>query len=207
MKRRASQGRPSGERGQGLVEFALIMPILMILFMGIIEVALMFNAYVGLNRASQDGAHVAATLGNQTGADCLILTGIESDVTVPNNVARINWVDIELTSMAGNVVYLKQRWVRDSAITPTTCTLPDGTSTTVPYRLDVAGYPETQRCSVLAGCPALTPARSTVDNIGVSINYRHRWATPLNAVYDFFGGGDAGWTFTQRNIFRMEPTL
>ena len=207
MRRRASQRRPSGERGQGLVEFALLMPILMILFMGIIEVALMFNAFVGVNRASQDGAHVAATLGNQTGADCLVLSGIESDVMVPNDPARINWVDIELTSMAGNVVYLKQRWVRDSAITPTTCTLPDGTSTSVPYTLTVNAYPEALRCSALGGYEGMTPARSTVDNIGVSINYRHRWATPLNAVYDFFGGGDNGWTFTQRNIFRMEPTL
>jgi hypothetical protein len=189
-----------------VVEFALLVPILMILFMGIIDVALMFNAFVGVNRASQEGAHVAATLGDQPGADCLVLSGIESDVTVPNNPDRINWVDIELTSMAGNAVYLKQRWVRDLA-TPTTCTLPDGTSTTVPYRLDVADYPESLRCPALAGCPGMTPARSTVDNIGVSVNYRHRWATPLNAVYDFFGGGDAGWTFTQRNIFRMEPTL
>jgi Flp pilus assembly protein TadG len=193
-----------GRAGQGLVEFALLMPILMILFMGIIEVALMFNAFVGVNRASQDAAHVASTAGNRAGADCLVLTHIESDVMVPNDPGRINWVAIELTSLSGNVPYARQRWERTGS---TTCTLPDGTTTTVPYTRTVNDYPETQRCQVLAGCPAMTPARSTVDNIGVSINYRHRWATPLNAVYDFFGGGDAGWTFTQRNIFRMEPTL
>ena len=180
------------------------MPILMVLFMGIIEVALMFNAFVGLNRASQNGAHVAATLGPQACADHIILSEIESDVTVPNNVERINWVDIELTSLSGNVPYVKQRWERSGS---STCTPPGQSSVTVPYTLTVNTYPETQRCPVLAGCPSLTPARSTVDNIGVSINYRHRWATPLNAVYDFFGGGDNGWTFTQRNIFRMEPTL
>jgi Flp pilus assembly protein TadG len=180
------------------------MPILMILFMGIIEVALMFNAFVGLNRASQNGAHIAATLGPQACADHIILSEIESDVTVPNNVARIQWVGIELTSLSGNTPYLRQRWERSGS---DTCTLPDGTTITVPYTLTVNDYPEAKRCPVLAGCPALTPARSTVDNIGVSINYRHRWATPLNAVYDFFGGGDNGWTFTQRNIFRMEPTL
>jgi hypothetical protein len=51
------------------------------------------------------------------------------------------------------------------------------------------------------------PARSTVDNIGVSIRYRHLWATPLNAMLDVFGGGDVGWWINQRNIFRMEPLL
>ena len=114
-------------------------------------------------------------------------------------------MDIERTSLAGNKAYLKQRWTRTGV--PFTCTLPDLTSTTVPYRLDVNTYPEDQRCPALAGCWRGTlNERSTVDNIGVSINYWHRWATPLNAVYDFFGGGDNGWTFTQRNIFRMEPT-
>jgi Flp pilus assembly protein TadG len=180
------------------------MPILMILFMGIIDVALMFNAFVGLNRASQNGAHVAATLGNQACADHIILSEIESDVTVPNTAARIQWVGIELTSLSGSVPYARQRWERGGS---DTCTRPDGSTITVPYTRTVNTYPEAQRCPVLAGCPALTPARSTVDNIGVSVNYRHLWATPLNAVYDFFGGGDAGWTFTQRNIFRMEPTL
>lgn len=186
------------------MEFALIVPILVLVFMGIVELALMFNAYVGVNRASQNGTHVAATIGNQAGADCLILRGIESDVTAPNDRSRINWVGIEYTSMAGNQVYLRQRYDRTGSLT---CTLPDGSTTTVPYTLSMNGYPEPVRCAVLAGCPDLTPARSTVDNIGVSVNYRHRWATPLNAVYDFFDGGDAGWTFTQRNIFRVEPTL
>ena len=192
------------QRGQALVEFSLLVPILMVLFMGIVEVALMFNAFVGLNRVSQNAAHIASTAGNQAGADCLILTEIEQDVTVPNERSRIVQVSIERTSMAGNTSYAQQLWTRDGS---TTCTLPDGTSTTVPYRLAAAGYPEAQRCPVLGGCPSLTPPRSTVDNIGVAVRYRHTWATPLNAVYDFFGGGDAGWTFTQRNIFRIEPTL
>ena len=48
---------------------------------------------------------------------------------------------------------------------------------------------------MLAGCPTLTPARSTVDNVGVNIRYRHLWVTPLNALYGFFAGGDTGWTF------------
>jgi hypothetical protein len=178
--------------------------MIVILFMGILEVALMFNAFSGVNRASQYAAHVAATLGNQAGADCFILSGIEADVTVPNDPGRISDVIIERTAMAGNQSYGQQRWTRGGR---TTCTLPDGTATSVPYTLTLAGYPETQRCPVLGGCPTLTPPRSTVDNIGVSIRYRHPWVTPLNEMFGFFNGGDTGWTFTQRNIFRVEPSL
>lgn len=197
---RACQG------GQGLVEFALVIPLVLLLFMGILELALAFNAFIGLNRASQMGGHLAATMGNQAGADCQILSQIESDVLVPNDPGRIVEVIIERTPLAGNDAYPgeKQRWARSGS---TACALADGSSVTVPYTLTLSGYPEAQRCPVLAGCPALSPPRSTVDNVGVSIRYRHPWATPLNSLFGFFAGGDTGWTFTQRNIFRLEPTL
>lgn len=206
MRGQRQQAGDQRQAGQGLVEFSLILPILTILFMAVLEVALMFNAFIGVNRASQNGGHIAATVGNLAGADCLILTEIEQDVVVPNDRARILEVIIERTPLAGNDAYPgeKQRWSRSGS---TTCTLPDGTSAVVPYSLTMTGYPEEQRCSVLSGCAALTPPRSTVDNIGVSIRYRHPWVTPLNALFGYFAGGDTGWTFTQRNIFRIEPTL
>jgi hypothetical protein len=56
----------------------------------------------------------------------------------------------------------------------------------------------------------MTPARSTVDNIGVMIRYRYTWVTPLGTLLPFVGGDGtegAGWTFQKRNIFRMEPNL
>jgi Flp pilus assembly protein TadG len=200
--------RRHDQAGQALVEFALVVPLVILLFMAILELALAFNAFVGLNRASQWGAHLASTLGNQAGADCDILTAIESDVLVPNDRSHIQEVVIERMPLAGNEAYPgeKQRYTRSTSLSMN-CTLTNGTATSVPYTLTSAGYPESQRCPVLAGCPTLTPARSTVDNIGVDIRYRHVWATPLNALFGFFAGGDTGWTFVQRNIFRLEPTL
>jgi hypothetical protein len=82
----------------------------------------------------------------------------------------------------------------------------------VPYELDIAGYPEADRCTVLDGCPTL--GRSTVDNVGVIVRYTHDWVTPLNGALDLLTPGGAGsssnsggWSFEQRNIFRIEPTL
>jgi hypothetical protein len=197
-----------GQAGQGLVEFALLIPILTVLVMGLLEVALLFNAYIGVNRVSQGAGHLASILGNTAGADCLILEQIEDDIYVPNDPRRIQEVIIERTALAGNVSYQQQVWTRTGT---TDCALPDGTTTPVPYTLQPPGalpaYPEDQRCTVLKGCPAMIPARSTVDNIGVRVRYRHEWLTPLNSIYGFFAGGDTGWTFTQRNIFRIEPTL
>jgi hypothetical protein len=207
---RTPRQAPHGGRqaGQGLVEFALVLPILMILFMGLMELALALNATIATNRASQNGGHLAAVLGNQLGADCLILREIEEDIAAPNDPSKIQEVVIDRRAMAGNDAYPgeKQRYLRSGQ---QTCTLPDNTTVVVPYTLQLppGGYAEAQRCSALNGCTSLNPPRSTVDNIGVSVKYRHLWATPLNSILNVFAGGDTGWTFTQTNIFRMEPTL
>lgn len=198
---------PSDGQGQALVELALVLPILLVLFMGIVELALALNAVIGVNRASQQAAHTAAILGNQAGSDCLILRDIEGDVMVPNDRNMILYVLVQRTAMVGNTSYETQRWDRTGT---TNCVLPDGSAAQVPYTLAVgSNYPEDVRCNTLTGCPAMggIGARSTVDNVGVAIQYRHQWATPLNAMLDVFGGNNAGWTINQRNIFRMEPIL
>ena len=190
----------------------MVIPLVVVLFMGVLELALALQASLSINRASQNGAHVAATAGNIQGADCLILRGIERDVATPNQAANIIEVIVERTALAGNQSYAQQKWSRTGT---TNCTLPDSSVVALPYTLAAAGatpaYPESQRCTVLGGCPHMTPARSTVDNIGVTVRYRHDWVTPLNGALDLIAGdGNAttgGWTFEQRNIFRVEPTL
>jgi hypothetical protein len=204
---REGQAKSSGEHGQGLVEFALVSPLLFVLFLGTIEFALAFNASLSVNRASQNAAHIAASAGTQLDADCLILQEIERDVWVPNSAKHILEVVIGRASPTGDQVFAQQRWSRGGS---TDCALIDGSSIKLEFTLVESGFPPTQRCTVLSGCPLLTPARTTVDNISVAIRYRHPWATPLDGALGLIGGsssGGGGWTFEQRNIFRMEPTL
>lgn len=44
------------ENGQALVEFAIILPILLILIMGIVQFGLVLNAYITIENASREGA-------------------------------------------------------------------------------------------------------------------------------------------------------
>ena len=199
--------RGSEQSGQTLVEFALVIPFVMLLFMALVELALAFNAFIAINRASQNGGHLAAIMTNQVGSDCLILQEIEADVDTPNKRSNIVNVVVERTALAGNYSYQNQHYDRVGQMT---CTLPNGSDIDVPYTLrpptvDEPAYPEDERCPVLKGCPDL--GRSTVDNIGVKVRYRHDWVTPLAVTLDILPGGRNGWVFTQRNIFRMEPTL
>ncbi len=202
--------RRYGERGQTLVEFAMVIPLLMVMLMATLEFALALNASLAVNRASQHGAHIAASAGNLLGADCLILSSIEGDMGVPNDPSNITEVTIERTPLAGNLIYASQKWGRFGE---TDCTMPDGSTLKVPYTRQINAYPEAERCTVLKGCPTMTPPRSTVDNIGVAVKYTHSWFTPLQGALDLIvpdsgsGSTSGGWAFEQRNIFRIEPTL
>jgi Flp pilus assembly protein TadG len=195
--------RPGRERGQALLEFAIVLPVLMLMVTGIIEFALAFNSSLGINRASQNAALVAAEAGNLPGADCMILLRVEKDINAPIDRNEITGVAIQRTNPSGTTVYAQNTYVRGGV---TNCTLADGTPIDVPYTATGTGYPVNQRCSIQAGCPTMTPARTAVDTIGVQISLRYNLRTPLSAVMGMFGGGTNGTIdFTMRNAFRMEP--
>ncbi len=84
----------------------------------------------------------------------------------------------------------------------TSCTLQDGSIVTVPYVLSgAAGYPEAARCAVIAGCGN---GHTTVDLVGVTVNYRHGWITPLPQIVALPIGG---FDIARSNAMRMEPIL
>ena len=57
--RRILRGR-RGQNGQGAVEFALTMPLVFALILGVIELGVAFNAYVTVTNAAREGARAAA---------------------------------------------------------------------------------------------------------------------------------------------------
>jgi Flp pilus assembly protein TadG len=194
------------EDGATLVEFSLIFPIFMILFMAVIEFSLAFNATLGINRASQDAALVASEAGNTPGGDCLILQTVEDEVGVPNRKASIITVQVQRTGPGGGNIYASNVYSRTGSMS---CTLNDGSTVTVPYTATSTGYPSAQRCNIVAGCPTLTPVRTTVDNIAVQIRYTYTYQTPVGSLSNMLWNDPMGgsWTFQKRNVFRMEPIL
>lgn len=62
-----SRPRARGSRGQSLVEFAMVMPVLVILIFGIIDFGMGLRSYISLTNATREGARFAA-VGNLPGA-------------------------------------------------------------------------------------------------------------------------------------------
>lgn len=46
------------KKGQSLVEFAIILPLLLLIVMAIIEFGMMLNSYIALENASREGARI-----------------------------------------------------------------------------------------------------------------------------------------------------
>jgi Flp pilus assembly protein TadG len=64
--RRGSVARTDnhGQRGQSLVEFALILPVFLMLLLGLVEFGFVFAHYQGLEYATREGARTASALAN-----------------------------------------------------------------------------------------------------------------------------------------------
>lgn len=50
----------ANEKGQSLVEFALLLPILLLLLLGIIQFGIIFNGQITVTSAAREGARLAA---------------------------------------------------------------------------------------------------------------------------------------------------
>lgn len=191
------QRRRDEERGQSLVEFALIFPIFILLLIGLIEFAVVFSVILNVNYASRDAALMAAEVGDASGADCLILQRLDTAIngaTSHNQITqvRIFWADANGNELAADVY---------TAGGSTSCVLGDGSTLTVAYTAGAQNYPEASRCTIVAGCGGSHP---TLDTIGVSIQYHHDWLTPLPNLVSVPA---TGLNFTRSNTMRMEPVL
>jgi Flp pilus assembly protein TadG len=193
---RPSAGRRRRSRGQTLTEFALILPLFMLLIMSVVEFGFLFNSYLAINFASREASLVAAEAGNLTRADCLILDAVEQSVSVPSDRALI--AEVEIFRMKGGVKTHITTYARTGS---TSCTLPGGTTMVVPYAVGGNGYPPTSRCNRLLGCVV---GESGVDQIGVQVTYDYAWHTPLGGL---FGGSSGTTRLVRDNVMRMEPVL
>ena len=82
------------KRGQAIVEFALILPVFILILLGIMEFGLVFHQYLVVTAASREGARVAALGG----------TDAETRTIVNNSAASVNTGQLTTTITPANRV-------------------------------------------------------------------------------------------------------
>src|SRR6059036_3047349 len=96
--------RRGEERGQALVEFALLLPLLLLLIVGIIEFSFVWNSRNTVLFASRDGSMLAAEGGSLVGTDCVVLQRIEGDVVSPAKALRVQDITIYWSDRNGDQI-------------------------------------------------------------------------------------------------------
>lgn len=190
-----------GRDGQALVEFALVIPLFILLLTAVIEFGLVLNAVLAINFASREASLVAAEAGDEIDADCLILDSVEQSINAPADHALVKQVRIFRSDKAGNPLE-SSTYTRGGN---TSCPQPGGTTISVPYS-PVNGsmnYPPDKRCNILAGCLNLGANRTNLDQIGVEVTYTYKSHTPIGSFFTTNGTS----TLIKGNVMRMEPIL
>jgi hypothetical protein len=182
-----------GERGQGLVEFALLVPVLLGMLWGMLEFGTAFNHQLTLGYAVREGARIGAdmvngggTLGcgsgqspNAANVDGVIIEAIDrvlSSSGSPVPESRVSRIRIFQANTTGSdTLGFDDDWVYSA----TPYTLPDGTVVNFQPGATQAWAPCT-RSNVLGHTTAFSPAQ--IDSIGVSIAYTYTMLTPIGST-------------------------
>jgi Flp pilus assembly protein TadG len=73
-------------KGQSMVEFALVLPILIILLVGIFEFGQIFNVFLQINHASREGARTGAL----RGTDAEIVQSVKDSSTLDSTLMTVS---------------------------------------------------------------------------------------------------------------------
>jgi hypothetical protein len=197
-----------GERGQGLVEFSLLVPVFALLLLGMLEFGFVFDHLLTVQYASREGARVGSalvngggTLGCGTGqspnaadVDPLIIAAVTRVLDSPGSrvtVAHIPTIRIFKADASGGETGPVNVWRYNVGGGP----LVDGRH--LDYSLQSTGWNACSR----------TNGGSPPDSIGVSLVYTYHLQTALGNVLGFFGpGGLSTITVSDRTVMAMNPT-
>lgn len=205
------------ERGQGLVEFALVLPILVLLVVSTGELGLIFGKMHSLGYASREGARVGAALAQGVGCspsnpdqdpskvDATLIGAVQRILTSPDSGIRLADVPeiriFKASSTGGETSGTLSRW------TP----LAEGE-----LGAEIDPGPGTVRISFERrewNWPACTRRNTggmanlnNVESIGVTVLYRYDFVTPLPALLDALSGGALSLTLSQTTVMALNPT-
>jgi hypothetical protein len=219
LARRTAAATPV--RGQGVVEFAIILPVFLMLLLGVLEFGFAFDHHLTLEYATREGARTGAALangGNPPGCgagqspdrsfvDVEIVAAVERVLTSPGSPIAVDQVgQITIYRADGNGDRIGSDanvWTYTPGSGPTAGGTRLDFSPAVPGAGDTVGWRACSRDNTWDRrvSPPIAP-----DSIGVSITYTYRPVTALSVIMGFFGGpGPASLPMSDRSVMALNP--
>lgn len=176
------RSRAKPESGAALVEFALVLPILLLVLISIFEIGAAFRNYLTVSYMAREGARMSAFLGTNINADCTMVTTLATQMG-PGDLSNLERIEIFRANAAGNQVISDTNTFTFTGTDPANCA----------HWSQVITWPSTSRQTEVSmtGSPPL-------DVIGVRLVLIEGWMTQFPP----FGGT---YTVNENTIVRMEP--
>ena len=171
------------ERGATLIEMALILPMLLVILIGTLEVGAAFRDYLTTSHAVRDGVRLLSAKGDDPEADCSALLAAVDTMTLSGRFENLVSIEIYQADSDGDQIPSKTNTYTFTTGDPEDCDDWDG--------YPGVNYPPNSRF-VLAG--GTTP----LDIIGMRITYTHPWMTQVPPFTGII-------TIDETTISRIEP--
>jgi Flp pilus assembly protein TadG len=154
------------------VEFAVILPLLLLLILGAVEFGFVFNHHLTLEYATREGARVGASLAD--GSDSIACADVDTAIVAavdrvltssgsPVEVDEVSEIRIYRADAAGNPIgLLSNAWTYTPGAGPPVDGVP------IDFSPGPVGWPACSRSNL-----------QPVDSLGVSLTYTYRLRTPF----------------------------
>jgi TadE-like protein len=191
------------ERGATMVEFALVLPLLLLLTFGIIEFALVFNANSNVAHATRAGGRTAG------------ISSLDPQLEFKAAEAAANALNISPSDVLGQPTVCVGKYVAGSAnpcgdYSMSFSLVHPGTPDSPVWEVQTNGfppgqYPATDNWPIASrnyGCP-VNGTPGTFDKVAVHVVVRHELLVP--GLFAVFFGNDSAPALSTTSVFQLEP--
>ena len=203
--------RRGDSSGQALYEFAIILPVFLILLVSMLEFGFAFSHNLTLEYATREGARVGAALvdggggsgcPNAANVDPLIIAAVERVLTSPGSqvtLANVSEINIWKDDGSGNPT---PGQVNVWDYSPGGGPIPQGSTTHLNFA--DPSYPSADAWRPCTRRNALP----SPDSIGISLKYHYTFVTPLGGLMRLINL-NANWTgidMSDKTVMAMNPS-
>jgi hypothetical protein len=191
-------------RGQSLVEYAVTVPVFLLILLGMLEFGFAFSQHMTMEYATREGARTGAALNNGTteflcsgsndqNVDNQVIAAVQRVLTGAGSAVKIGQV--------GEIhIYKSDTNGRESG--PVNIWKPGGGTESV-GGVKLLFHRTSFGWNACGRIPEVDASHSVVDSIGVSITYTYQFVTPLASLMRMAGGGTL--PMSDRTVMALNP--
>jgi hypothetical protein len=197
------------EGGQGLVEFAIVVPVFALILLGALEFGNAFNNHMTIEYATREGSRTGSGLGNGGKSNCV--GGVDAYMIDGQTVAAVQRIlkspgsPVDMSKVSEIRLYRADASGQQTGSQYNTWVYTPGAGPDIDpgvavERLDFS--PSVTNWPVCSRSDGPGP-----DSIGVQISYTYNFTTPLGGIIRYLGGSSAGQlAMVDRTVMALNPT-